>query len=257
MDLKLKNITIAVAGSSRGIGKGIVKNLLNEGANTVVTGRNRDSVKNTFEEFNNLFPDNICYHVGDLNEGSILDGLKNKLLDKWERIDGIVCNVGGSKPIDENNIKNSDWDWFAKANFGTSVKFTEYFCSELKKVNGAIVYISSIAGIEELGAPIPYNVYKAALNVYAKNQATRLAKWGIRVNVVAPGNIFFKGGSWDLKLKENPRKIKKIIKDNVPLNKFGDPDDIANIVTFLLSEKAKFVTGSCIIADGGQTKRYY
>ena len=73
------------------------------------------------------------------------------------------------------------------------------------------------------------------------------------MNVVAPGNILFPGGNWDNKLTNDPDGIKKLINEKVPLNKFGTPEDVANIVTYLLSNKAQFITGSLIVVDGGQT----
>ena len=75
--------------------------------------------------------------------------------------------------------------------------------------------------------------------------------------MISPGNIYFEGGNWDKKKKENPNQVDKILNEKVPLRKFGNPDDIGNIVAFLLSSKANFVTGSNIVADGGQTNNLF
>ena len=256
MRLELENKAFIVSGSSRGIGKGIIKLLLEEGANTVVTGRNENDVLGTYEELKSLFPERIIYQVGDLGEPKILAELTKKAIDQWQKIDGVIANAAATKSVPAEIIEDKDWDWYLNANFTLSVRLIQHFISNLKKTNGSVVIISSIAGLEDLGAPIPYNTSKAAINVYAKSLAARLAKWKTRVNAVAPGNILFPGGNWDNKLKKDPEAITQLIKEKVPLNTFGEPEDIANVVAFLLSEKAKFITGSCVVADGGQTMSF-
>jgi 3-oxoacyl-[acyl-carrier protein] reductase len=256
MDLGLKDKVYIVSGSSRGIGKGIAKQLLEEGAKTVVTGRNKEDVLNTYEAFNAQYRDNITYQVGDLYNVDTIKELRNKTVEKWGQIDGIVANAGATKPTPVEIIDDEDWEWYTVANFSLAVRLVQRLVEDLKSTRGNIVFISSIAGLEDLGAPMPYNTSKAALNVYAKSLAARLAKWKIRVNVVAPGNILFPGGSWDTKLKKDPEAINRIIEEKVPLKTFGEPEDIANVVSFLLSNKAKFITGSCFVADGGQTTSF-
>ena len=81
-----------------------------------------------------------------------------------------------------------------------------------------------------------------------------LAKKGIKINGVVPGNINFPGSVWDKKIKKNSREVKKMIRDSVPLKKFGSPEDIANLVVFLSSEQNQFSTGSLFLSDGGQTR---
>ena len=82
--------------------------------------------------------------------------------------------------------------------------------------------------------------------------ARKLAK-EVRINVLAPGNIIFPGGSWDEKIQENPDKVNKIINSSVPMNRFGLPDEMADAAVFLCSDRASFITGSVLVADGGQT----
>ena len=75
----------------------------------------------------------------------------------------------------------------------------------------------------------------------------------IRINVLAPGNIYFPGGSWDEKMKENPERVKRLIKSTVPMNRFGTLEEVSNAAIFLCSERASFITGSTLVIDGGQT----
>lgn len=256
MDLNLDNKVFVISGSSRGIGKGIAKVLAGEGAKVLITGRTEHDVINTAEEFIKVFPDKVLYHCGDLSDGKVLKEVETKVIDHWRKIDGIVANAGAVKPGPVEDILKEHWTWYLNSNLDIAVRFVQHFIEHVKKHSGSIVFISSIAGIEDVGAPIPYNVSKAALNVYSKSLATRLGTSGIRVNTVTPGNIVFPGGNWETKREANPESVDKMLNEKVPLQSFGHPVDIGNAVAFLLSDKAKFITGSNIVVDGGQTNSF-
>ena len=113
--------------------------------------------------------------------------------------------------------------------------------------------ISSIFG-RESGGHITYNAGKAAEISLAKALAREYAPYNIRVNSVAPGSILFPGGSWDRRQKENPEKIAEFVKHELPLGRFGKPEEVANVVVFLASDKASLVTGACINVDGCQSR---
>jgi 3-oxoacyl-[acyl-carrier protein] reductase len=119
---------------------------------------------------------------------------------------------------------------------------------------GSIVLIGSIAGLESLGAPIPYGTAKAALEHYGKDLARRVGRYGVRVNTVAPGNILCPGGAWERKLDADAAGVNAMIAAEVPLGRFGAPEEIGAAVAFLASDRAAFLTGSCLVADGGQTR---
>ena len=99
-----------------------------------------------------------------------------------------------------------------------------------------------------------YSIAKSALNSYVKIVSKDLAKRKIYINSICPGNILFPGSVWDLKLKKHRLKTIDYIKDNVPLNRFGEPKDIASLVSYLSSEQNSFITGSIINIDGGEDK---
>jgi len=101
---------------------------------------------------------------------------------------------------------------------------------------------------------VAYSSAKSALVSYAKNISFPLGRKGIRVNVVSPGNIMFKGSTWEKKLEEDREKVDEMLKNDVPLQCFGNIDDIANTIVFLASRCSKFVNGANWIIDGGQTR---
>jgi 3-oxoacyl-[acyl-carrier protein] reductase len=95
---------------------------------------------------------------------------------------------------------------------------------------------------------------KAAEISLAKSLARELAPWNIRVNSVAPGSIFFPGGSWDRRMQADPEGITAFMKREIPAGRFGKPEEVADIVVFLCSERASWVTGACLNVDGGQAR---
>ena len=252
MNLNLYNKTFLISGSSKGIGLKIAESLLNEGANTIITGRSKKLVK---KQFNKLYPKygfKLAYVNGDIKNNLVLKKIRNIVKKRWEKLDGIVANAGSVKQNVSSFCSEKDFYWYQKNNFLTAFKFVNYFLNEIKKNQGSIIFISSIASLKDLGAPLGYASSKLSLNYYSKFLANELAKYNVRVNNVIPGNIYFEGGNWDKKIKKNPKKVKKMIKSQVPLERFGKPEEIANLVMFLLSSKASFMTGAEIIIDGGQ-----
>ena len=123
----------------------------------------------------------------------------------------------------------------------------------LEKSKGCFLFISSITGLEAFGAPTDYSTAKTAIIALAKNMARKLASENIRVNVIAPGNVYFKGGSWDKKIQQGKKLVDEIIKSTVPMNRFATPQEIADCAVFLCSDRASFITGTTLVVDGGQT----
>ena len=109
-----------------------------------------------------------------------------------------------------------------------------------------------IAGIEDFGAPTDYSTAKTAVISLAKNIARKTAP-DVRVNVIAPGNIYFENGSWDKKIKEDQESVDNMINSKVPMKRFGYPEEVGDAAVFLCSDKSKFITGTTLIIDGGQT----
>lgn len=248
MDLNLKGKTALITGSSKGIGKAIARSLHDEGCNIVLNSRNIDELNNVVKNFKNA----SCFAADVTNPESCANLVKH-VLEKWSHLDILVCNVGSGSSIPPGNENILEWKRVFDINFHSATNMVEAAKESLSKTQGTIVCISSIAGLEVLGAPITYSVSKAALNSYVKSISKPLAKQGIRINAIAPGNIFFEGSVWEKKLSENPDGVRKMLDEQVALHRFGRPEEIADFVTFLTS-RCTFATGEVFVLDGGQLR---
>ena len=252
MELELKNKVALITGSSKGIGKAIANSLKEEDCKIILNGRTNSTLKKTAKSMG----ENIDYFVADVTNKKSCIKLHDHILKKYGKLDILVCNVGDGISISLGNETEKDWEKMLGINLISTTNIIQTFKKLLTKSNGTITCISSIAGIETIDAPVAYATAKSALNTYVKQMSRPLAKEKIRINAVVPGNIMFENSVWDKKLKKNPKKVKNFIKNHVPLKRFGKPEEIGNIVSFLSSNKSSFITGSIFIVDGGQTRSF-
>lgn len=238
-----------VSGSSKGIGKGIAEKLIEEGYAVYVNGRNAEQVNETVKVLGpQAFP-----LVGDFTKVSEIDSAHELIRHKAEKIDLLVLNIGSGKSVAGADVTIEEFRRIFDINFFAAVGLTQSFL-DLMAENSSIIFISSIAGVESIGAPMPYNAAKAALLAYMKSLSDLLASRNIRVNSVSPGNVMFSGSTWDEKLKANKDKIETFLKEKVPLSRFAKVEEIADAVVFL--SKSEFITGHNLIVDGGQVRKF-
>ena len=241
-----KKKTIFISASSSGIGYHLAKQYNSVGYNVIINGRNISKLKKASESLGKC-----KYFLGDLTEKKKTKTIIKMIKKQYKYVDVLICNLGNS-----NYKKNNDnFEHALKYNFFSTTNLIDYSKAILKKDVSKIICISSICGIEYIeGAPIGYSIAKSALNFYIKLISKELANKNITINGIVPGNIIFEGSTWDLKIKQNPIKTKKYIKDNVPMNKFGSAQNIFEICKMLTENTDNFITGSLFKLDGGQTK---
>ena len=256
MELGLKNHVALITGSSRGIGQSIAFEFAREGARVVITGRNPEEVNHTVDQINKSGGESFGF-VGDLTNKDDIKSCADLVTDKWNSVDVLVANLGSGKGQRGWDAGVAEWNRLIELNLTSSVKVASTMMPHLMKSKaGNIIFIGSIAGLETLGAPPAYEVAKSALITYAKNLANEVGKDHVRVNIVAPGNIMFPGSTWDEKMKSNGEAVQSMIESEVPLKRFGTAEEVANAVLFLASTKAAFITGTCMVVDGGQTRAF-
>ncbi len=253
MELGLRGRVVMVTGGSRGIGKAISLGFAEEGCLLAICGRTAETLEQTAEAIRKHGVEVLTLPT-DLTQPGGSEQFVRATLDRFGRIDVLVNNVGGSRRGDLEALSEQDWRDVYELNFFSTLRMVRLVVPVMKRQGGGrIINIASIWGRESGGA-MTYNASKAAVISLSKALARELAPDGVLVNSVAPGSILFPGGSWDRRQRENPTQITQFIKDELPLGRFGRPEEVAAVVVFLASERASLMSGACITVDGCQSR---
>jgi 3-oxoacyl-[acyl-carrier protein] reductase len=252
MNLGLEGRVALVTGASRGIGLAIAKALAAEGCSVALAARGLRALEHAAATISG----GISIHAVDLQRIEDAHRLADEVKAKWQRLDVLVCNVGSGASAPPGQETSHEWQRVLSLNLFATTNAIEALRPLLASGAGdrAIVCMSSICGLAALGAPVTYSAAKAALNAAVRNLARPLSRDGIRINAVAPGNILFAEGTWARKLAEDSAVVNDMLARDVALGRFGTPEEIADIVTFLASSRATFITGTIVVADGGQLR---
>ena len=185
---ELKNKNIFITGSSSGIGFGLAKNFLDGGSNVIINSKNKTKLKLASKKLNNC-----NYYQSDLTKKKSIILMFKKMKKEGKSIDILICNYGNSN-FNKNNL---DFDHAFEANFFSTINTINYSLPLLNKKSAKIICISSICGVEVIkNAPIGYSIAKSALNNYVKSISFVFGSKNIKINTIAPGNIYFKGSIW-------------------------------------------------------------
>jgi len=253
MNLNLNNKKTLITGASRGIGLAIAKSFLEEGAKTYLVSRGSNSLFENKKKLQNDFGlENVFACKCDCGNIESLNNVKIEIEERWGSLDIVVINVGDGRSVSDALPDDKQWKKTWNSNFESALQTARTFLPMLEKSKGCLLFVSSITGIEAFGAPTDYSAAKTAIIALAKNMARKLAP-DVRVNVIAPGNVYFEGGSWDEKVQQDKKRVDEIIKSTVPMNRFATPQEIADSAVFLCSDRASFITGTTLVIDGGQT----
>lgn len=250
MELHLADKVVLVTGGSKGIGQAIAAAFKAEGAEVSIVGRGKEALERAREELD------VFAVEADVTKEDDRKRIIDEVIKEWGRIDILINNAGGSNGT---AIAETDVALFYEAmelNYFSAVAISKLVLPYMKeRRSGSIINITSIFG-REAGGKATYNNAKAALISFTKALADEVIADGVRVNGVAPGSILHPSGNWQKRLEEHPEKINRFINDQIPAGRFGTPEEIANVVTFLASERASWIVGATLNVDGGQSKAF-
>lgn len=257
MDFQLKGKTIFIAGASRGIGLGIARSCLAEGAKVALTARGAPALEETKTALEQEFgAGTVWSFAGDMRDSETIEAAMARCESECGEIVGAVANVGLHPCPPGFDVDDEIWEQGLTQNLTASYRLARAALKRMvPRQSGSIVFISSIAGVDALGTPLTYGTAKAAINHLGQELAKIAGASGVRVNTIAPGNIIFPGGDWEQRSTgERAEAWKRWLKREVPMKRFGTPEEIGAVAAFLLSTQASFLTGATIPVDGGQVR---
>lgn len=247
MDLRLGGKNAVVTGASKGIGRAIALRLAEEGANVAICARGEAALRLTEEAIRGMSVTAYA-RVCDVGDAGALDSFLEAAREALGGIDILINNASALAFSDDE----SGWRAGFEVDVMAAVRATHKIVPWMAGRDGVIVHISSNSGLEA-GSPAPYAAAKAALISYSKTSAIDLAPQRIRVNVVASGSTEFPGGLWE-GIKATNRELYDRVHAMFPWGRMGTAEEVADVVTFLASPRASWITGACLVVDGGQHK---
>jgi NAD(P)-dependent dehydrogenase (short-subunit alcohol dehydrogenase family) len=244
--MKLKNKVVLVTGGSRGIGKAIAKKFAENGAQIVITSKNKNRLKNTEKEIKN------CFSVaGDVRNDKDVKNVIDKTVKKFKKIDVLVNNVGVLPEMKKlHKISEKEWIEMIDLNLNAHFRFSKYAIQNMQKNGGSIINIASDSGLKpfENFYADGYSAAKAAMIHLTKIWALEYAKYNVRVNCISAAVV-------DTDMTKSfwldTKKKKELTIKQHPLRRIGKPIDIANAALYFASDDSSWTTGAILPVDGG------
>ena len=263
MELNLKGKVAIVTGGSMGIGRSIALGLAEEGVRSTICARGVEDLEKVKKEVEEKGGETHIISA-DLSKSDNIQEIVNATLEIYGKVDILINNVGWGTVSEFAELTDDDWQYNFDLNVMSAVRLSREVIPHLQKQGGGrIINISSGAAKQPIMKLVDYNVVKTAMLGLTKSLSDELAKDNILVNCVCPGPILTPlwerpGGTGDTLAKAvgmpKEEAMKWYIGQQVPLGRFGKPEEIADMAIFLASDRASYITGVSICVDGGQVK---
>jgi len=243
--MRLKNKKAIVTGAGQGIGRSIALKMAQEGADVVIAEWNHDTGNDTKKEIETLGRRALFFPV-DVADQRQVGEMVAEVLRAWGRIDILINNAGFDRGATLLKVKEEDWDAVLGVHLKGTMNCIQAVASHMiENQYGKIVNISSIYAKTGGIAAISYTAAKAGIIGLTKSVARELGRYQINVNVILPGLVLTPT------IAKMAEKYRKLIIENTPLRRMGQPEEVANVVAFLASDEASFVTGATVEVSGG------
>lgn len=244
----LEGKTVLVTGASSGIGKATAIECAKLGASVIIVGRNEERLNDTFNQLDKSYNQE---HIAIVSDLSTIEGIE-KVISESPALDGVVSNAG--RPMNNIPIKfvkdQEMMDMFQMNTYSHFIMAKLLFKKKILNKNCSYVFTSSIGGTLTYGAGCAvYGMTKSAVNTFSKYAALEFSSRGIRCNSVCPGMIETPFIHIDTLTEEDMKKDMQ----NYPLKRYGQPEEVARTIVFLLSDASSFITGASIVVDGGSS----
>ncbi len=264
MNLGLNNKVALVLASSKGLGLACAKGLYSEGANVIICSRSKENLEKAKNEISMVSPENLKNKIiaieTDLNDEEQIKSLVETTIKEFGRLDILVHNAGGPPSAPISKISKEDWQNSINLNLLSFVRVSELILPYMQQQQfGRIIAITSVSVKQPLKNLVLSNTTRLGVVGFAKTLANEYAKDNILVNVVCPGPTLTNRMKNLIKTQmsetgNSEQEVMNFWLENIPLGRFGHPEDLANLVVFLASEKASYITGTVIQVDGGFVK---
>jgi 3-oxoacyl-[acyl-carrier protein] reductase len=267
MDLGLAGKSVLLVGAGRGLGGAAALSIAREGARVAVIARTRADVETRARECAQAGAERAVAIAADATDGAQLDAAVESAASQLGGLDALVTLVGGSQPGGTRELSDADWQSAYARNLWPAVRATRTALRHLEaaaarrgfpaqaREASAILHVASIWG-REGGGSIGYNTAKAALIALAHEQNRELALRGVRVLSLAPGSVLHPGGSWERRQQADPEGTAAFVRREIPFGRFGTAAEIGDAIAFLVSPRASWIAGACVVVDGGQSRAF-
>jgi len=253
----IEGMRVLVTASSRGIGFGIAKVLVREGAKVVISSRNRERLYRALHELNSIGSGEAYAVQADLTRREDIERLVKETVDRLGGLDALVYVTGPPRPGRFQDLELDDWEYGVRLLIMSAVWLTYYSLPYIvESANPSITYVTSVAVREPIETIALSNTLRISVHGLVKTLARELGRKNVRVNAVLPGYIYtdrIKEIASD-KASRTGKSIDEVINDmvkEVPLGRIGKPEEVGYLVAFLISRYASYINGASIPIDGG------